>query len=254
MDLLAHTTNPFNGVIIDPDGLPDDAETFNPLLAHSLDTWRGNGNLVAWLEVPIAKAQLIPGGVAQGFDFHHSGEGYLMLTLQLVKDAFIPYYATHYVGAGGVVLNDKEELLVVCERHRRSKTPSYKLPGGALHPGEHLEDCVVREIFEETGVRTTFDALVCLRHWHGYRYGKSDIYFVCRLKPENHEITMQQEEIEECLWMPVEEYLESEYVHDFNRSIVRAAMKSPGVVPTSIDGYPDPTMREFFMPPEAGMI
>ena len=35
------------------------------------------------------------------------------------------------------------------------------------------------------------------RHWHGYRYGKSDIYFVCRLAPLSEELTMQTEELEE---------------------------------------------------------
>ena len=54
--------------------------------------------------------------------------------------------------------------------------------------------------------------------------------------------------------MPVQHYLKSEYVHAFNKSIVRVALNSPGVVPTSIDGYADPEMREVFMPPEAGMI
>ena len=36
------------------------------------------------------------------------------------------------------------------------------------------------------------------RHWHGYRYGKSDIYFVCRLSALSEEVTMQAEEIEEA--------------------------------------------------------
>ena len=66
---------------------------------------------------------------------------------------------------------------------------------------------MVREVLEETGVRTRFEAVVCLRHWHGYRYGKSDIYFVCRLSPLSREITMQEEELEAALWMPVDEYL-----------------------------------------------
>ena len=66
--------------------------------------------------------------------------------------------------------------------HRRDNSrPYYKLPGGALHPGEHMVDAVVREVLEETGVHAKFEALVCFRHWHGYRWNKSDIYFICRL-------------------------------------------------------------------------
>ena len=171
-----------------------------------------------------------------------------MMVIRLAYDAFVPGFATHYIGAGGVVLNERNELLVVSERHRRSLHPSYKLPGGALRPGEHLVDCVIREISEETGIETEFEALVCFRHWHGYRYAKSDIYFICRLRPCNFDITRQDAEIEECLWMPVEEYLQSEYVHTFNRTVVRAALESPGVVPHFIDGYSDSEKYEIFMP------
>src|SRR5690606_3976311 len=134
--------------------------------------------------------------------------------------------------AGGVVINARQELLVVSERHRRDQSrPYYKLPGGALHPGEHLAEAVVREVFEETGVRARFESLVCFRHWHGYRYGKSDIYFICRLSPLSEEIAIQPDEIEESLWMPVQSYLDSEYVSIFNKQIVRAALESPGVIP-----------------------
>jgi 8-oxo-dGTP pyrophosphatase MutT (NUDIX family) len=213
-----------------------------------LEAWKAQGLLVVWLEVPITKAVLIPVAVEEGFTFHHSNDDYLMMTYQLVEGAFIPPFATHYIGAGGVVLNPRRELLVVCERYRRpGQAPFYKLPGGALQPGEHLADAVIREVLEETGVKTEFDALVCFRHWHGYRYGKSDIYFVCRLKPLSRDIAIQEEEIEECLWMPVEDFLNSEDISLFNKHIVKAALDSPGISPAIIEGFQDGT-REFFMP------
>ncbi len=248
MKVLEYTTNPFGGVLSTPDGLPEDPQVFQQQLDHSLKTWKAEGFRVVWVEIPIARSQLISVAVDAGFTFHHSGEDYLMLTLCLVDGSFIPPYATHYIGAGGVVINDRNELLVVCEKHRRSKTPSYKLPGGALRPTEHLEECVIREILEETGVQTRFNALVCFRHWHGYRYGKSDIYFVCRLTPLSHELSRQEEEIEECRWMPVHDYLNSEHVSTFNKKIVKAALNSLGVVPTTIEGYSDPEKHEIFMP------
>ena len=149
-----------------------------------------------WLNVPVARAALIPIATEAGFRFHHSSEEYLMLTQPLEEGAFIPPYSTHYIGAGGVVLNEQRELLVVSERFRRDTSrPYWKLPGGALNPGEHLVDGVVREVFEETGVRAEFEALVCFRHWHGYRYGKSDIYFICRLRPLSMEIVKEEGEM-----------------------------------------------------------
>ena len=251
MELIESTENAFGGVIPEMTALPAAPVDFDRSLVHSLEVWKRAGYRVVWLQIPIEKSQLIPLAVAAGFTFHHSEERYLMLTHRLEPGAFIPVHASHYIGAGGVTINDRQELLVVSERRHRQQSdgpPRYKLPGGALHAGEHLVEGVVREVKEETGVETEFDALVCFRHWHEYRYGKSDIYFICRLLPVTHEISIQAEEIAESLWMPVEDYLAAEKVSLFNKRIVAAAMQSPGIAPTSIDGYGDPERYEFFMP------
>lgn len=257
--MLSAKANPFGGIVVEPNELPADPEIFADKLVHSLATWKREGFKVVWIEVPHAKAALIPVATSNGFLFHHTGEtqtgervpgaDYLMLTLQLEEDAYVPPFATHYIGAGGVVLTPQQELLVVSEKFRRDKSrPYFKLPGGALTQGEHLADAVVREVFEETGVRAEFDAVVCFRHWHGYRYGKSDIYFVCRLAPLSRELNRDETEIDDVRWMAVEEYLTSEFVADFNKAIVRAAIDTRGMKLAEMTGYPDLHLREFFMP------
>lgn len=249
MQTLTHTVNQFRGVVVAPEQLPTDPDEFAARLTHSLREWQAADLRVVWMELPTTRARLIPVAAEAGFTFHHTDEAVLTMTYRLQPDAFVPTFATHYIGAGGVVINQRQELLVVSERHRRDLSrPYYKLPGGALHPGEHLADAVIREVFEETGVRAKFEALVCFRHWHGYRYGKSDIYFICRLSPLSEEIAIQMDEIEESVWMPVQRYLDSEYVSVFNKQVVAAAIESSGVVPTWIEGYADPSRYEFFMP------
>jgi ADP-ribose pyrophosphatase YjhB (NUDIX family) len=248
MEVLQHTPDQFGGIIVDAGQLPMDPETFAERLQFSMQSWRAEGRRLAWVNVPINLSELIPLATKAGFFFHHANEQDVMLVCRLAEDAFVPTHATHYIGVGGVVINDRQELLVVCERHRRTAAPYYKLPGGALQPGEHLVDAVLREVREETGVEVRFEALVCFRHWHGYRYGKSDIYFVCRLAPLSQDLMMQVEEIEEVLWMPVAEYFASDLVSAFNKRIVHAALNSRGVVPEWIDGYADPARYEFFMP------
>jgi 8-oxo-dGTP diphosphatase len=239
-------------VVVDPESLPGCADEFREALARSLRAWMDEGLKVVWLEIPIDKSALIPLAVDAGFVFHHGEHNYVMLTYRLQKGAFVPPYATHYVGAGGVVLNERQELLVVWERvHRMHGRRYYKLPGGALHRAEHLVDGVIREVQEETGVLTRFESLVCFRHWHGYRFNGSDIYFVCRLSPLTQEITIQQEEIQECLWMPVGAYLASEHVGVFNKRIVQAALDTDcHLVPVTIEGY-ESEQREVFLPKTA---
>lgn len=253
MQILEHTVNRFNGIIIDNTQLPADPQEFAARLAVSLEAWRQDGRQLVWLDLPTTQARLIPEAVEAGFRFHHTGDENLTMTYRLIPNALIPSSATHCIGAGGVVINARQELLVVNERHRRDHSrPYYKLPGGALHPGEHLVNAVIREVYEETGVQAEFERLVCFRHWHGYRFGSSDIYFICRLRPEARPdaetITIQPDEIEDSHWMPVNDYLGSEYVSIFNKQIVRAALKSPGVRPSWVDGYEDATRYEFFMP------
>ncbi len=245
---LRFETNPFRGVLVDPGALPSDAEVFRRGVEASLGAWRAEGYRVVWLELPISMMGLAAHAVEAGFGFHHCGDDYLMMTLRLEDGAFIPPYASHYIGAGGVVISGGD-LLVVHERRGPPGGPRYyKLPGGALHEGEHLVEGVMREVLEETGVETRFESLVCFRNLHGYRYGKSDIYFVCKLEALSHEIEPEAEEIEECLWMPLEEYFAAESVSVFNKSIVRAAIESPGLRPEIIDGYRDPRKYEVFMP------
>lgn len=241
----------FGGVLPHPEALATDPDDFARQLRVAVEQWRQEGLRLVWLQVPIARAALVPVAVAAGFRYHHAADEYLMMTCRLVDGAFIPAHASHYIGAGGVVLTSADELLVVAEKyHGAAGQPlRYKLPGGALHAGEHLVDGVMREVAEETGVITQFEALLCFRHWHGYRFGKSDIYFICRLRPLTRDIVMQEDEIAACRWLPVQDYLSDPLVSAFNKQVVQVALTRPGVVPVSVDGYADAARYEFFMPP-----
>ena len=248
-ELLEFSTNPFGGVVIDKSALPHNPEDFDARLAVSIKRWTSDDFLTIWLEIPKTLSALIPKAIDCGFDFHHTGEDYILLTCLLVKGSHIPPFATHYIGIGGVVLTPQRDLLVVRERYGvGGREPTLKLPGGALQAGEHLGQAVEREVLEETGVSAKFESIACFRHWHGYRYGKSDIYFVGKLRPLSKEITMQTSEIQECLWMPVDEFIDSESISNFNKQIVRAALESDGVIQSFIEGFGGPESREYFMP------
>ena len=249
VETLEFRSNPFNGVVIDRAMLPSDPEEFDARLAVSIKRWTSDDFLTVWLDIPKSQSTLIPKAIQRGFNFHHTGDDYILLTFLLVEGSHIPPFATHYIGIGGVVLTPKRDLLVVREKYGvGGREPTLKLPGGALQSGEHLGQAVEREVLEETGVKARFESISCFRHWHGYRYGKSDIYFVGKLSPLSKEITMQTAEIQECLWMPVDEFIASESISNFNKQIVRASLESDGVVQSFIEGFGGPDSREYFMP------
>ena len=248
-EILEFKPNPFNGIVVVPSELPGGPEEFDARLSASIEQWSADGYLAVWLEIPKSQAVLIPKAIDRGFDFHHTGDDYILLTHRLVKTAHIPPFATHYIGIGGVVLTPEKDLLVVREKYGvGNRPPTLKLPGGALVAGEHLGQAVEREVLEETGVKAVFESIACFRQWHGYRYGKSDIYFVGKLRPLSKEIAMQAAEIQECLWMPVDDFISSEDISNFNKQIVRAALESDGVIQSFIEGFGGPDTREYFMP------
>ncbi len=250
---ITSEVNQFGGRIIDISSLPHNPDEFKNALEEALVEWRADSTKVVWIDLPTSLSRLVPVAVETGFVYHHAEASHLELTLTLKDGSYVPPYATHYIGAGGVVIDNEGMILVVVERYRGSWGRHYKLPGGALRPGEHISDGVVREVREETGIETRFESVACFRHWHGYRFGKSDIYFVCRLESLTHDIRRDPGEIEECLWMPLDEYLSHPDVRLFNREIVQAAVNSRGLSLVSIEGYGTPQTHEFLFPHDGGL-
>ncbi len=241
---LVYEKDRFNGALIQPQGLPDASEFAKEIKILSAKCVEEGMNLL-WLYLPVYRADLVAPAVEAGFVYHHADAQGLQMVQSLVPGSFVPGYATHYVGAGGVLLDKKNRLLVIQERFHIHK--HYKLPGGALDPGEHVVDAVIREVKEETGIDSEFISLNAFRHWHGYRYGKSDIYFICRLEPLSHEITIDPQEISEALWMPLEDFFNHSDTHSFNKRVVKAALETPGLRPEVIEGYGKPETHEIFL-------
>ena len=65
------------------------------------------------------------------------------------------------VGTRAVIFNEKNEILV--EHHLTPETNYYYLPGGGVWPREKIEDCLIREVKEETGLNVRVERLLWVR-------------------------------------------------------------------------------------------
>lgn len=63
----------------------------------------------------------------------------------------------YMVRATGILIENRKILIV---KQSISNNRAWSLPGGRLESGETLEQAVVREIFEETGVKTQIEKLL----------------------------------------------------------------------------------------------
>lgn len=197
-------------------------EEFERKLFSSLAMFKQSGIRGVWLRISIDNSSFIPIAIKHGFLFHHTYPTYIVLTQWLPEDEpnTLPSFATSYLGAGGLVINDENQLLAVCERFRKKK--HWKLPGGTVDRDEDIVDAVKREVLEETGIQTKFVSLICFRHMLNFRFGCSDMYFICHLKPLNQDIDIEPKEIADAQWMDLDEYIASPLVNDSNRLIAVA--------------------------------
>ncbi|CDP13716.1 unnamed protein product [Coffea canephora] len=206
-ELLPAFNDDHGGVIVELKE-PMDSNNFRSRLRASLFQWKLQGKKGVWIKIPIGLVNLVETAVKEGFWYHHAEPDYLMLVNWIpVIDNTIPANATHRVSIGAIIVNDKRELLVVQEKNGKLKGKGiWKIPTGVIEQGEDIFAGAIREVKEETGVDTEFVELLAFRQMHKALFGKSDLLFLCMLRPLSYKIQKQDLEIEAAQWMPLEEY------------------------------------------------
>jgi len=132
----------------------------------------------------------------------HAGVFYHKDLSALKKDLFKKF--TLICAAGGLILNEKKEPLLIFRRKK------WDLPKGKLDKGESLEECAIREVMEETGLQklklTRFLTLTYHTYHEGTRFIlKETHWFLMKASSTQKMKPQTEEEINEIRWAKMSE-------------------------------------------------
>jgi len=167
----------------------DDAVFIDELNAHTIKT------IIHEMQQPQVHA-----GV-----FYHAN-------LDELKKALIKKFTLVQAG-GGLVTNEKDEILMIFRRGM------WDLPKGKLDKGEKLEDCAVREVTEETGLKKVELISPLAITYHTYHEGskfvlKESHWYNMKAGVEQKLIPQTEEDIHEIKWVKrtdLKEYMKKSF-------------------------------------------
>lgn len=151
---------------------------------------------------------------------------YLYHDLPKLLDALLASSITIDAG-GGVVYNEKDEVLLILRRGK------WDLPKGKLDPGETIIDCALREVMEETGLKNLTLLKKLTSSSYCYREKEQlvlkQVQWFTMKTSDLHELTPQiEEDITEIKWIKLQEldpYLQNTY--DTIKEVLLLAQRGP---------------------------
>lgn len=116
------------------------------------------------------------------------------------------YYFNPSSATVAFILNEKKELLV-CERAKEPAKGTFDLPGGFVDMNETLEEAVIREVLEETGLAvqkaTYLFSLPNIYIYSGFPVHTLDAFLLCQVKDTSHLKAM--DDVADSFFVPLSE-------------------------------------------------
>lgn len=200
MTLFIPSFNQYNDVLLHVNG-----SFGREQLQAEVDQYRHEHRSAIWLFVPMDDTLGFAAARDCRFTPHHLTKDYFVLTLWLSEEENrLPDYATHIVRVECIVFNGNGDVLMVRERYGR-RDRGWKFCSGNVESGEFIPQAAVRETQEETGLQTSFVAVLGCGNRLNVRFNCSELFFIVLLKllPDtSEEICIEQEELDDAVWMP----------------------------------------------------
>ena len=133
-------------------------------------------------------------------------------------------YNTGYnLGVGGAVVHENRLLLV--RRASRRGRGNWQVPGGFVEPEETIEQAVIREVMEESGVKTEVRGVLGIRNRYDPDVDNS-IYVVLLLNPMDINPQPDNHEVDRAGFFSLEEIRGLEQIPAINLEIAERALST----------------------------
>lgn len=130
------------------------------------------------------------------------------------------HFGDFSIGVGGVVILGGKALLI-----RRGQEPSrgwWQIPGGYCEHDEAIHEAVVREVYEEAGIRARVENVLGLRHSLGAP--SANVYVIFRLVAFDDQPRADGEEITGAGFFSLSEIATMDRVQNLSKWAIHAAL------------------------------
>ncbi len=116
----------------------------------------------------------------------------------------------NYDAVSAVIINEFNEILLVKQFRPSVMDNTLEIPSGCIDiPGESIENCLIREIQEETNLYISIDALekiVAYKPMMGFSNSTMHLFKAIAKKSSLKSNKVNDDDVTEVIWMPFDEF------------------------------------------------
>jgi 8-oxo-dGTP pyrophosphatase MutT (NUDIX family) len=119
-----------------------------------------------------------------------------------------------FVGARGVIIDEQGRILLI----QRSDNHRWAMPAGAMELGESMEECAIREVWEETGLKATsltpFSLSTAVTYTNDFGHTYQQILMSFKINSWEGELLRQTDESIDAGFFPLDALPQGSFVID----------------------------------------